>query len=278
VPPRHQFASIISRRQLLKFGSLATLGSLLTGSLSSQTTKTPTKKTILGLGAHYDDCIFGIPGILLKAVAQGHRVVIISILGDYSNWKKVEGYEKAIVKNTIELCKDFGVEKRFLDFKSMNFEVDTASQRIVAQAVAEIRPDIAFMLWSNDRSVPHQRAAQLSKSALLFGDYLLNNSVPFKKAVRVYEYDNGPRHTIHFIPNMFVDISKEWPRAAEWLGRLMAVRTTNLTIPRISPPQSGRRKPWLATGEPPAESSMRKRSIRYTNTLEKFSKPTGRTQ
>jgi len=217
-------ASKISRRGILKTATIATLGTTLPNYSFSQSSKSTTPKTILALGAHYDDCIFGIPGILLKAVNQGHRVVIISILGDYSNWKKVEGYEKDIVKNTIALCKDFGVEKRFLDFKSMNFEVDTSSQRIVAQAVAEVRPDIAFMLWSNDRSVPHQRAAQLSKSGLLFGDYLLNNSMPFKRASRVYEYDNGPRHTIDFEPNTFVDITDEWPRAAEWLGRLMAIR------------------------------------------------------
>jgi hypothetical protein len=67
----------------------------------------------------------------------------------------VDGYSKEIAENTIALCKDFGVEKRFLEFKSMNFDVDTDSQRIAAQAVADIRPNIAFMLWPNDRSFPH---------------------------------------------------------------------------------------------------------------------------
>jgi LmbE family N-acetylglucosaminyl deacetylase len=223
----------ISRRELLKAATFAAVGSILPQYAFSQNARSAGSKTILALGAHYDDCIYGVPGILLKAVNLGHRVVIISLLGDYSNWKKVDGYSKELVENTLALCKDFGVEKRFLDFKSMNFDVDTAAQRIVAQAVAEVRPDIAFILWPNDRSVPHERAAQLSKAGLLFGEYLLNNSVPFKRASRIYEYDNGPRHTIDFKPNTFVDITTEWPRAAEWLGRLMAIRDNKPYDPQI---------------------------------------------
>jgi LmbE family N-acetylglucosaminyl deacetylase len=35
-------------------------------------------QTLLAIGAHCDDCIIGIPGILLKAARRGYRIVIVA--------------------------------------------------------------------------------------------------------------------------------------------------------------------------------------------------------
>lgn len=180
-------------------------------------------RTILGIGAHYDDCVFGIPGLLLKALRKHHRVVVLSLIGDYRNWKPARGREREIVEGAVRIGREYGVEMRFLEFAEMSFEVTEAAARTVAAAVADIAPDVAFMLWPHDQHPDHERASGLSRIALGFGDRLIDASQPFSRPSRIYQFDNGPRHTIGFEPDTFVDVTDEWPQAVEWLGKLMAL-------------------------------------------------------
>lgn len=180
--------------------------------------------TVLAIGAHYDDCPFGIPGVLLQAAAKGHRVVILSIIGDYTNWKPVRGRGPAVVEGTTKICADYGAEARFLPYASGKVPVTDESIRAVAEVVAELKPDVAFMLWGADQHPDHEAAAKISKAALRLGDRVLADPfAPFSPPRRIYQFDNGPRHTIGFVPNTFVDITAEWPRSVEWLGRLMTL-------------------------------------------------------
>ena len=180
-------------------------------------------KTVLGIGAHYDDCVFGISGTLLKAVRKNHRVIILSLIGDYTNWKPVAGRAEQLVPGTIAIAKEYGVEMRFLSFASMRYDVSEANKRLVAEAIAQIQPDIAFHLWPHDSHTDHEVAAEITKTALRHGDRLLPPGARFKGPSRIYQYDNGPRHTIGFEPNTFVDVTDDWRQASEWLGKLMSL-------------------------------------------------------
>ena len=126
---------------------------------------------------------------------------------------------------TSEISRDYGVETRFLNFAEIKYDVTEANKRAVAEAVAEIEPDLALILWPHDSHSDHAVAAQLSSVALRHGDRLLPRGRRFKHPQRIYQYDNGPRHTIGFEPDTFVDIADDWQKASEWLGRLMALRS-----------------------------------------------------
>jgi LmbE family N-acetylglucosaminyl deacetylase len=178
--------------------------------------------TVLAIGAHYDDCVFGIPGILLQAVRKHHRVVILSLIGDYTNWSPVKGREKEFVEATVQISREYGAEMRYLNYASHRYDVSFETKRAVAGVVAEVRPDVAFLMWPHDHHRDHEVASELSKVALRHGDRVWDKA-PVPSPKRIYAYDNGPRHTVGFEPNTFVDVSAEWPGIAEWLGRFMAL-------------------------------------------------------
>jgi LmbE family N-acetylglucosaminyl deacetylase len=179
-------------------------------------------QTILALGAHYDDCVFGIPGILLQAVSKHHRVVIVAMIGDYENWAPAKGRTAELKKGTIEICQRHGAEMRSLGFKSGHFQVTPETKRAVSEVVADVRPDIAFLLWPHDNHPDHEAASSLSRIALSLTDRVLE-SEPVRGPRRAFYYDNGPRHTIGFEPDTFVDVTPQWQPAIDWLGEFMAL-------------------------------------------------------
>lgn len=178
-------------------------------------------RTLLAIGAHYDDCVYGIPGLLLQGVRRHDRIVILSLIGDYTNWPPVASRSGALVDLSVQMARERGMEMRVLPWASMGFEPTLETKRAVAEVVADVQPDVAFVLWPRDRHPDHEAASAICHAALHQPARLLGRE-QVKTPGAVYWYDNGPGHTIGFEPDTYVDVTAEWEAAREWLGRLMA--------------------------------------------------------
>ena len=184
------------------------------------TAGTSTTKTILALGAHYDDCVFGIPGVLIKAARKGHRVVVLTLIGDYSNFAPTRERSAELQEGCIEIGRGYGAELRFLGLKGHHFDATVEVTKRVARVVADVQPDVAFLLSPHDRHGDHVAASRICENALRHAGPLLDQPA-YRPPSRLYAYDNGPRHTIDFVPDTYVDVTDEWPAAMAWLERTM---------------------------------------------------------
>lgn len=72
------------------------------------------KKTILAIGAHIDDVIICVGGFLIQAVQKSHRVVIISIISNFSTRFQTKGKEKETIDNLMQLSSKYNLEYRIL--------------------------------------------------------------------------------------------------------------------------------------------------------------------
>ena len=141
-------------------------------------TKSP--KTILAMGAHFDDVETGIGGTLMKHVKKGDVVIVVILKSDEyrTGDPKVRTKEQ---RNAIHLM---GIPKANL----ILFKCNDESQKIISN-LDQLKVDLIYTPYDNDTHQDHRHCSKIGQS------------VGRKRNITTIFYYCGS--SINFFPNLF---------------------------------------------------------------------------
>ncbi|HYF51205.1 MAG TPA: PIG-L deacetylase family protein [Planctomycetota bacterium] len=164
-------------------------------------------KTFLAVGAHMDDAELGAGGVLIQAARAGHRVVIVTVVSDYSTWENTIGREKQVKQDLIALAKRYGFEKRFLDYPYHQIDGgDLELKKKLAEIYVELKPDAAFIHHHEDHFPDHVACSRASKDAFLFSHGLTKDRT-IQRCPLILSYTVTSAQTYRFEPGTFYDVT-----------------------------------------------------------------------
>jgi LmbE family N-acetylglucosaminyl deacetylase len=183
------------------------------------------KKTFLVIEGHLDDAEIGVGGVLIQAAKAGHRVVIVTVTGDYSSWEATVGREERTKREQVELAQAFGFEKRFLDGKyHQTSSADLELKRKLAEIHVELKPDVTFISHYEDHWPDHRESGLAAKDAVLFS-HGFSHDIRQHRCPLILAFGVTPAQTYHFEPDVFYDVSDVMPEYMDLIGRIEAIRT-----------------------------------------------------
>ncbi|BCS33798.1 hypothetical protein TBR22_A30260 [Luteitalea sp. TBR-22] len=198
-----------TRREVLRRAAVAVALPVLGTRAEARPQATPRPRTILAIGAHFDDCEIGAGGLILKAVRRGHRVVVLNLVGDYSTWDVTRGREARIRQRSDEIARSMGVEKRYLSFGYQQVVDDLATIKAIAEVVVDVRPDVTLMNDRDERGrapADHAVAGIVAEKAVRNAATILGGlTVTYGREMYAYEVD--PQRS--FPADVFVDVGAE---------------------------------------------------------------------
>ncbi len=208
-----------TRRDFL-MGAGALSGGLaaFTAMHAAESASPPPRRTILVIGAHYDDCEIGAGGLIFKAVKKGHRVVLLNVVGDYSTWYVTKGRQSRIRQQNEAKARAMGVEKRYLEFGYQQVTENLETLKKLAEVVVDVKPDITLFHDRNERErapSDHSTVGALAEQAVRNADTILGGlNVSYGKEMYAYEVD--PQR--EFRPDVFIDIGDVLPSVIETIN------------------------------------------------------------
>jgi LmbE family N-acetylglucosaminyl deacetylase len=162
------------------------------------------RKTIVAVGAHMDDCWLGMGAFALKAVAAGHRVVMVQVVGRYRTWPTVRGRAAEIKPQLQDLADRTGVELITLDHDYLRLEARPDLMAELSEILEDLAPDILFYQWEDDSNQDH---VALGTATRVVGNhrhcFLEDAPRPRPREIYAYAADTQAKN---FHPDTFVDV------------------------------------------------------------------------
>ena len=162
--------------------------------------------SIVGVGAHLDDCYLGMGGVAIKAARRGHRVTLVQVVSQYGAWPTVSGRSEEIKPLLAELAARAGVSVVTLGHDYMRLENGAALVAEVSGVLHELRPDLLFCQHTVDTNQDHVALGQATLTAALHGACFVGRSYVAPR--EIYRYTTGAQ-TLGFAPDTYADISEE---------------------------------------------------------------------
>lgn len=214
---------------LIGAGGFFGIGTNFMALRAGESASRPPRKTILVIGAHYDDCEIGAGGLIFKAVKKGHRVVLLNVVGDYSTWNVTQGREARIREQNDAKAREMGVEKRYLNYGYQQVTENLETLKKIAEVVVDVKPDITLFNDRNERErapSDHSIVGVLAERAVRNADTILGGlTVSCGKEMYAYEID--PQRDFH--PDVFIDIGDVLPSVIKTINFF---RKLNAEAPR----------------------------------------------
>ncbi|MDD5482794.1 MAG: PIG-L family deacetylase [Kiritimatiellae bacterium] len=164
------------------------------------------KKTLLVFGAHMDDCEIGAGGLICKALAKGHQVVLVVFCSDYSTWCSTKGREDEVKSRVMDKAKAMGVEKHLLGYGYQSIPNTLDTIRRVARIAVDVKPDVVLFHSRREREpgpADHAVVGEIVQYAIGTAATVLGG-IRTSYAGEMYAYEVYPRSP--FNPDTYIDI------------------------------------------------------------------------
>jgi LmbE family N-acetylglucosaminyl deacetylase len=164
-----------------------------------------TRLTIVGVGAHMDDCWLGFGATALKALKRGHRVVFVTAISNPRHLPYLAGRDTEIAEFLSQQSREVGIEYVRLGHDYMRLDHTPALVEQVAKVLAEHKADIVFCHDPNESNQDHVALGQATMVAARHTECFLPPAA-LHEPREIYRFTTGWQ-SYGFVPNVCVDVS-----------------------------------------------------------------------